>query len=232
MQRKFSFSIDEYYHLYNRGNDKRLIYLEQRDYIRFQCLLFLCNGSVSVNISESFPKGIFFQDIVGIDRNETLVDVGAYCLMPNHFHLLVREKKENGISQFMRKTATAYSMYFNAKYERTGKLFEGAFKARHIDDDVYLKYLFSYIHLNPVKLIDKKWKVNRIQEKECARKYLENYSHSSYLDYRGKGRSEESILNRRAFPDYFDQPKEFNDFLDDWLVPIEKGESFLSLLKE
>ena len=88
-----------------------------------------------------------------IDRGETLVDIGIYCLVPNHFHLLIKEKTENGISEFVKKVATGYSMYFNKKYERTGSLFEGPFKAKRIDTDEYLKYIFSYIHLNRKQII-------------------------------------------------------------------------------
>ncbi|HEV7423627.1 MAG TPA: transposase, partial [Candidatus Paceibacterota bacterium] len=135
--RKQSFAIDEYYHLYNRGTEKRIIFLNKQDYRHFLFLMYICNTVKSIelrNIGENF------------DREETIVYIGAYCLMPNHFHILVREKIENGISTYMRKLLTAYSMYFNKKYERTGKLYEGVFKSIHASKDAYLKYLYSYTH--------------------------------------------------------------------------------------
>ena len=138
--------------------------------------------------------------------------------MPNHFHLLLREKKEGGISMFMEKFLTAYSMYFNKKNGRTGKLFEGVFKAIHVDNDEYLKYLFSYIHLNPVKIIDPLWKESGISDKEKAKQYLGNYPYSSYFDYLGRARGENLILNKEAFPEYFENSKEFEQFIDDWLL--------------
>jgi len=137
--------------------------------------------------------------------------------MPNHFHLLVREKEANGISLFMKKLLTAYSMYFNKKYKRTGRLFEGPFLAKHADTDEYLKYLFSYIHLNPVKLVDPKWKENKITDRAKAKKYLAEYKFSSYLDYMRVRRGEGKILNKSAFPGYFLNFKDFEQFIDEWL---------------
>jgi len=212
MERKFNFSVGEFYHVYNRGNDKRGIFLNSHDLDRFINLLFVCNSN----------KPVVFKIIQGesldtIDRGESLVDIGAYCLMPNHFHLLVREKVEGGISMFMKKLSTGYVMYFNKKNERTGKLFEGAFKATHVDNDEYLKYLFAYIHLNPVKLIDPVWKEKGISDKEKAKEYLNIYKYSSYLDYIGQNREEAALLNKSAFPEYFTDFKEFSDFISEWL---------------
>ena len=150
--------------------------------------------------------------------------------MPNHFHLLVREVKEGGITRFMEKLSTSYSMYFNKKYNRTGSLFENRFKAEHVGRDEYLKYLFAYIHLNPVKLIDPKWKENGITNISTAQKYLSNYAYSSIHDYLGIRRSERAVLNPSEFPKYFDSGLEFSDFIQFWLdnrelqgMPLDKG---------
>lgn len=212
MERKFQFSVGEFYHLYNRGSNKMPIFLDDFYRKRFTKLLFVCNGN----------KPVVFKSIQGlpldeIDRGETLVDIGAYCLMPNHFHLLIREKIENGISLFMEKLSTAFSMFFNKKNERTGGLFEGTFKATHADNDVYLKYLFAYIHLNPVKLIDQGWKENGIKDKNTANMFLNNYTFSSYVDYMGAERVESMILNRKVFPEYFSTLKDFNNMINNWL---------------
>ena len=152
-----------------------------------------------------------------IDRGETLVDIGSYCLMPNHFHLLIREKMENGISLFMEKLSTAYSMYFNKKNERTGGLFEGTFKAIYANDDDYLKYLFTYIHLNPIKIIDPNWKEEGIKDKNKAKEFLREYVFSSYMDYLGADRPESGIINKQVFPDYFSTQQDFNYTINDWL---------------
>ena len=213
MNRKFQFSVGEFYHLYNRGSNKMPIFLDDSYKKRFIKLLFVCNSK----------KPVVFKTIQGlpldeIDRGETLVDIGSYCLMPNHFHLLIREKTENGISLFMEKLSTAYSMYFNKKNERTGGLFEGTFKATHANDDDYLKYLFTYIHLNPVKMIEPDWKELGIKDKSRAGIFLRNYLFSSYADYVGIKRAESAVLNKKAFPEYFSALKDFNNTINDWLA--------------
>jgi len=145
------------------------------------------------------------------------VDIASYCLMPNHFHLLVRAREEGGVSKFMQKLTTGYTMYFNKRYERTGALFQGKFKATHVNNDRYLRYLISYIHLNPVKLIEPKWKETGISNRERAERYLREYAHSSYLDYMGEARPAASLLERSAVPDYFSETS-FESFVTEWLT--------------
>ncbi len=216
MQRKISFAIDEYYHLYNRGTEKRNIFTCDVDYSRFSFLLYICNSAKPLDVRalldehEGLPFG-------KIDRGETIVDIGSWCLMPNHFHILVKEKMEGGITKFMLKLATAYSMYFNKLYNRSGRLFQGPFQSSHINKDEYLKYLFAYIHLNPVKLIEPDWKETGILNKDISKKHLSNYLYSSYLDYAGIGRDFGFVLNKEAFPDYFSTHREFSDFINDCL---------------
>ena len=108
-------------------------------------------------------------------------------------------------------------MYYNKKYIRTGGLFEGKFKSEHLNEDRYLKYLFSYIHLNPVKLIDKKWKTNGIKNKQKILEFLKNYTYSSYLDYLGTERPEKAILNQESFPKYFLTKETFMKEIFEWL---------------
>jgi putative transposase len=137
--------------------------------------------------------------------------------MPNHFHILITEKREGGISKFMQKLSTSYSMYYNKKYERTGSLFEGKFKSQHVEEDKYLKYLFSYIHLNPVKLIQKDWKEKGIRNEKEAKDYLKKYSYSSYLDFTGEKRVQNQILNIESFPKYFPNKTLFIEEIFEWL---------------
>lgn len=222
MERATEFSIDEFYHAFNRGVEKRDIFLDQKDYFRFLTLLFLCNSKAAVNVRDQFPKGLPFGKFGEVVRfadkqKEGLVAIGAYCLMPNHFHILVKEIAENGISVFFAKLLTSYSMYFNKKYGRTGRLFENTFKAQHADSDEYLKYLFSYIHLNPIKLIEPKWKEKGIINLARARSHLAGYRHSSYPDYTGAPRPESIILNRAAFPEYFETQTDLKAHINDWL---------------
>ena len=216
MGRKVQFAPESYFHIYNRGTEKREIFIDDSDYQRFLILLYLCNNVSPVSIRDLLDKGLTFREMFNIERKQILVDIGAYCLMNNHIHLLVRTKQENDVSRFMQKLFTGYTMYFNKKYERTGSLFESTFKAILADKDEYLKYLFAYIHLNPVKLIEADWKTKGIKNISKARKFLENYQWSSYLYYTGV-KSPDLILNSKEFPEYFENPMEFNDFINDWL---------------
>lgn len=215
MSRNIDISINEFYHLYNRGVDKRVVFMDTEDYERFVALLYMANTNIPVHISNY--QGLTLIELLALERGETLVDIGAYCLMPNHFHVLVREKVENGISIYMHKVMTGYTMYFNKKYMRTGSLFGGTFKAQHVYREEHLKYLFAYIHLNPIKIIDSKWKKNGIIDKKKAEAYLREYRYSSYIDYSAQAREEGIILNHSAFPGYFDTAVAFKSFVSWWL---------------
>ncbi len=209
--RKTSLTFKENYHIYNRGNSKQTIFHDQEDYFRFIKLLFLSNGK------NNFKIHLIDNNIYDFDRGEQIVDIGAYCLMPNHFHLLVKQTSDEGISKFMQKISTGYSMYYNKKYKRTGGLFEGKFKSKHAGKDNYLKYLFSYIHLNPIKLIDPEWKENGIKDKGHALSFLDQYKFSSYQDFSGSNRPQNKIINTNAFPNYFSNKDSLKNEIFDWL---------------
>lgn len=211
-QRKINFALNEYYHIYNRGNSKQVIFKDEADYGRFTKLLFLSNSE------QNFKMDLIGKDIYNFNRSEPVVHIGAYCIMPNHFHLLLTQVREGGITKFMQKLSTAYSMYNNNRYERTGTLFEGKFKSEHANNDRYLKYLFSYIHLNPVKLIDSRWKEMGIKNRNIAIEFLEKYPHSSFQDYAGYDRKQKRILNMKAFPSYFRTKGIFRAEVFDWLA--------------
>lgn len=211
--RKKPFIDGLYYHVYNRGNNKQEIFHDEEDYFRFICLLFACNSTNNLRAFNFLRKDKSFF----IREGEPIVSIGAYVLMPNHFHILITQNKEGGISKFMQKVNTAYAMYYNQKYDHTGGLFEGKFKAIYADNDRYLKYLFSYIHLNPIKLIQKDWKEKGIKNEQKALNFLEEYKYSSFIDYNEEKRPQNSILNRDAFPDYFSNQNSFLKEVFDWL---------------
>ncbi len=221
MERKITFAQGEYYHIYNRGVEKRKVFLNVGDYQRFQRLLYLCNST----------ERVIFRDVQKlpldeIQRGEPIVALGSYALMPNHFHFCIREIGEGGISRFMEKLITGYSMYFNKRCERVGPLFQGRFKAKHIQSDEYLKYLFAYIHLNPVSLFDSAWKENGIGNVCGAQAFLESYRWSSGGDYLDIPRAEASIVSREHFPKYFNTTQDIKSFYRDWLTyaKLEEGE--------
>src|SRR3989344_7052577 len=198
MTRKINIAPEEFYHLYNRGVEKRKIFLRRADYERFEALLSLANQTEPADLKY---QGCSFAEIHDERVGDPLVEITAYCLMPNHFHLLVRECTEGGIARFMQKLTTGYTMYFNKRNERRGVLFEGTYKAKHVFDDRYFRYLISYIHLNPIKLFDSKWKENGIKDRAGAQQYLKCYVHSSYLDYTGESRAQGLILEKKILVD-------------------------------
>lgn len=230
--RKVSLVEGEYYHIYNRGNNKQLIFLDDEDRDRFIKLLYLCNSTQGFNFKENIiqPK-ISAWDF---ERGEQLVAIGAWVLIPNHFHLYLIAlpkqgfggEEKNNITVFMSKLCTAYAKYFNKKYNRTGSLFEGKFKSVHVENEIQAKYLFSYIHLNPVKLIQSDWKEIGVIDKNRAVDFLSTYKWSSYDDYLLHNRKENSILNRDKFPDYFENPIIFKKEIFEWLE-IETTEARL-----
>jgi len=223
--RPVPFLVGEYYHLYNRGNDKRIIFLDGYDFKRFMLLLYICNSTDPFHMSSFFNRGLASVEIFSVKRTDILVGIGAYCSMPNHFHILVHEKTEGGISVFMQKLSTAYSMYFNKRYGRSGSLFEGKFKAKHIDNEPYFNWVFSYIHLNPVKLINPAWKEEGIQDVEKTKKYINEYKYSSYHDYFIDERPEKVILNKEEFPEHFSKLRDFEDLCREFTTYSEDNKS-------
>lgn len=196
--RKINFVQGEFYHVYNRGNSKQIIFKDNFDYQRFQILLYLCNATEKFKIEYLRKQKKDFYTV----KRECLVAIGSYCLMPNHYHILLTPLVDDGVSQFMKKIGTAYSMYFNHRYERSGSLFEGKFKAQWADEDEYLKYLFSYIHLNPLKLVNPDWKESGPTSKDKI--FLDEYQYSSFFDLlHGNKRREQLVLNKDPFPKYF-----------------------------
>ena len=188
--RKTNLVSGEIYHIYNRGVDKRDIFMEDEDRFRFIHDLFEFNdenavSNLGLRLKIKKHKEVGLPYVVK-KQGKILVEIFAYCLMDNHFHLLVRQKAEGGITEFMRKIGTGYTNYFNKKYDRNGALFQGKFKSVHLKDDSHLMYLPIYIHLNPLDYGFKEWREGRIYDLKKAVEHLESYRWSSYLDYIGK----------------------------------------------
>lgn len=200
--------VNEFYHLYNRGNSKKEIFLDDEDYDRFIKLLYICNSQNKFVFRNSITRNKI--DAFDFERGNTTVSILGWVLMPNHFHIILISHRSdlcegnyNPITEFMRKVSTAYVMYFNKKYGRTGSLFEGKFKSKHIGEENYFNYIFSYIHLNPIKLIQKDWKEKGILDKNQAKIFLEKYQYSSFLDYFGLKRKQNNIIDHDSIPEYF-----------------------------
>lgn len=160
------FANDCYYHIYNRGVEKRITFQEEKDYLRFLETLDFYRKSPQLMKLSDFRRTK--TNIKPVDGQVELVKILSYCLMPNHFHLLIKQELEGGISTFFRKISDSYTRYFNTKYKRVGSLFQGVFKAKLIESDEYLLQLSKYIHRNLSPL--EKWEAR-------------SYPYSSYSYY-------------------------------------------------
>ncbi len=183
---------EEYYHIYNRGVDKRRVFEDRRDFSRFLLSMDLLNdendglmqqwrdfkkANPKAQLSD-FPK-------LSFGSRKPLVKIIAYCLNPNHYHLLVRQNTDNGIENFMHKLGTSHTKYFNKKHDRSGSLFQGRFKSSHIDSNEYLLYISAYINCNS--------EVHKIAK-------AQNYEWCSFPGYIGKrkdGLCEKKIILRQ-----------------------------------
>ena len=216
------FVEDEIYHIYNRGVEKRNIFLDDEDYLRFIHDLFEFNDGnavLSSNVRFSLRRPSQVKTIhlnkcleVGppnIKKRKLLVEILVFTLMPNHFHLILKQKAENGIVKFMQKLGTGYSMYFNKKYKRVGGLCQGKFKAVVIEKESHFEHISFYIHANPLF-------------GGPTSKHLENYRWSSYLDYIGK-KNFPSITSRDFILDFFEGEKKYLEQTKQWIKERKKN---------
>lgn len=214
----------ELFHVLNRGVDKRKIFLDEKDYFRFIHDLYEFNDQDPV-ISNFYH----FQKSHVIARREgeterkirkLLVDIHVFCLMPNHYHLLVSSRVENGISRFMKKLNMGYARYFNEKYERTGALFEGRFKSVPIKNESHFTHIPYYIHLNPLDLITPTWRERRLDNPDKAIKFLESYRWSSYLDYIGK-KNFPSVINKSFLAEVLNSSAGYKKETTEWIRAMD-----------
>ncbi len=233
------FANDEFYHVFNRGVEKRNIYMETSDYYRFIFSLYECNDKNSVIMRERIKKRKEVKKYIGEtyvfyenDKRELLVEILAFCLMPNHYHLVLQQLIDGGISLFMKKLANSYTGYFNEKYDRKGigVLFQGVFRAVHIKDDRQLSVLTNYIFTNPVELIEKDWKEKGVRDEGKAMKFLESYKWSSYLDYVGI-KNFPSIIKKDFLNRFFGSSVKIEEEVKGWVSSKNKVDQEIENIK-
>jgi putative transposase len=208
----------EYYHIYNRGNAKQKIFHDTEDYERFIKLLYVCNSKQRFKLRDILA--VKKRNVFDFDKGDSIVDIVAYVLMPNHYHILFflpTGRTGVEISSFVKKVSVGYSAYYNQKYNHSGTLFEGGFKSIVVNEDLYLKYLFSYIHLNPIKLIQSNWKEIGIRDLLKSQEYIEAYKFSSFIDWINVIRPENKIINKRSFELVGDKGINFKNEVYFWL---------------
>jgi len=224
--RRIKFVKGGIYHIFNRGVEKRTIFQNDSDKWRFLQDLYLFNDKeVSTNLlwkMEHKEGKLNFRTLKDfLDKNQLerkpLVKIMADCLMPNHFHLILEEIEENGISNFMHKIGTGYASYFNKKYERTGSFFQGPFKAVLVDKDLYLQYLLIYLNvINPGQLIEPKLKEEGVSDLDAIMKFADNYLWSTHKEYLGERDS--VIIDKGELGKFFPEPEKYCEFARDVLL--------------
>lgn len=214
---KPQFAEDQIYHIFNRGVEKRKVFMSEKDYFRFVHDLYEFNDEDRVYNSLYFfkrnPNSIEVQPQYIKKDRKLLVDILAFVLMPNHFHLILRQRTENGIVKFLQKLGTGYTMYFNKKHERVGSLFQGRFKAVMILKRAHFIHLPFYLHFNPIELMPNYRGSTSIEDKID---FLENYRWSSFPDYVGI-KNFPSITSRNDLLEFFGGTKGYRKEAISWL---------------
>lgn len=218
--RRTKFEPEKIYHIYNRGVEKRDVFLTDGDRWRFLQGMYLFNDeSASTNLLYRLEKekgkmhfGILKEYVTrGVVKRKPLVRIMADCLKPNHFHLLLQEIQENGISRFMHKLAIGYTGYFNKKYERVGSLFQGTFKAVEVTNNEQLMYLLAYINaINPGQELEPELKAVAQNPRQIL-EFIEHYPWSTHLEYLGKRDS--IIMEKGLAGELFPTPKAYLKFV-------------------
>jgi len=213
-------ATEEIYHIYNRGVEKRDIFLDKQD--RLRCI----HDLFEFNDLEPADKFQFSEvKLPKIERGprKLIVEILAFYLGNNHFHLMLRQKEENGITLFMRKFGTGYTNYFNQKYQRVGSLFQGPFKASLVKSEAHFIHLPYYIHLNALDAIAPEWRDRKITDINKAIKFLDSYKWSSHLDYLGK-KNFPSVTQREFLMEFWGGSEEYRKSIIKWLKECDLEE--------
>src|SRR3989338_1327319 len=166
----------DFYHVINRGVEKRTTFVEDGDYVRFIHDMYLFNDT------RNAPNFIV-KERQSLRKRDVLVHIHAFCLMPNHYHLLLSPAKEGGLSLFMRKLNMGYAKYFNEKYERSGVLWQGTFRRQQVTRDAHFLNIPYYIHMNPLDMKFPHRRAGNVHDAKGAEDYLLHYRWSSHCDY-------------------------------------------------
>jgi len=222
------FEIGNVYHIINRGVDGRKIFLKDQDYSRFILSLEFFNTSDSADIWSLITRdgggfnpppaeGRIRERLENQRKNmsESIVELLAFALMPNHYHLIIREIIDKGISLFMQKIG-GYTNYFNKQYSRNGSLFESSYRYIKAENDTKLFVDFNYVHTNPVELIEPLWKDQQVKDFDKTKEFLENYQWSSYRDYIGLP-TFPNVINKKFFLEFFNNEENCKKTVEDWI---------------
>jgi len=229
---KRDITIGSIVHVLNRGVEGRDIFLEDRDRFRFIHDLYAFNdANFSGDIDYIVKKDPFLLDSSVFARpkirpkiekkpRKLLVDILAFCLMLNHYHLLLRARDNDGITKFIKRLNMGYAKYFNEKYKRSGALFQGRYKSITITNEAHFVFIPYYIHLNPLDLVTPEWRERKIYNLKKAIQFLETYRWSSHLDYSGKNNFP-LVTNRDFLLGFFGSARQYKEGVYEWLKDLD-----------
>ncbi|MFH1631870.1 MAG: transposase [bacterium] len=207
--RNITFCNGEFYHIYNRGVDKRVIFNNDADRERFLMCMQACNDANNV-----VPPSLNTKENIYSKSENPYVNIHSFVLMPNHTHFCLEQLIGNGISNYMARLNNSYTKYFNCKYSRSGRLFECEFKAKHITNDGYFLHLSRYIHLNALDLIGVRWRERGITEWNKAMHFLSSFRWSSLRSYIGLDKID--FVEKELTNSYFGTAEQYLDLLKEW----------------
>jgi putative transposase len=209
------------FHVLNRGVDKRQIFMDNRDRFRFIHDLFEFNDANPVTDTlYTFKHSDIGRPKIEKRPRKLLVDILAFVLMPNHYHLLLMPRSDKALPLFMKKLNMGYAKYFNEKYDRTGALFQGKYKSVTIEKESHFIHIPYYIHLNPLDMKFPEWRERKLRNYRTATKFLDNYRWSSHLDYQGK-KNFPSVTQREFLLGFFGGVAGYKNRINDWLKNID-----------
>ena len=218
MRRAIRFIPASYYHICNKSNDSSAIFLENRDYARMLFFILFYQFSTpffnigrSISYFEKHPQFNISDEEIGRLLPGRVVELNAFAIMPNHFHLLIQEKERGGTSSYLHRLQGGYAKYFNAKYQKGGHVFRGSFRAVSVETDKQLLYLSAYIHRNPRAL--QAWTNKEI-----------SYPWSSYQDFARENRWER-LLNPSIVLNQFTTQKSYREFVDTSTAKLKTSDS-------
>lgn len=210
----------EIFHIFTRGVEGREIFKEEEDYFRFIHDLYEFNNEeVSSSASYKFQQTKDPTKRTNNEKRKLIVNIHAFCLMKNHYHLLLTPKTGSSISKFMHRLNKGYSRYFNIKYNRRGTLFESRYKKVKLEKESHFIHILYYIHLNPLDYYDINWRNGELKNFKEAINFLNNYRWSSHLDYWGN-KNFPSITQRNFFLKFFKGTKGYKESIIEWLKSI------------